>query len=133
MRLQARVWYRQHRFEEAKSGALRAVDIYERVGATKDAEDCRVMVRNVEKEMKKAVTSDGLSISGESLEAVLLHTPINTPFSARGTGHRLTSSSQRIISQTRDPASGQMNVVLFTPATSAHTPHLRKDSHPRTD
>jgi tetratricopeptide (TPR) repeat protein len=33
MELQARVWYKQHRLEEARSEALRAADVYEKLGA----------------------------------------------------------------------------------------------------
>ena len=39
--LQARLWYKQHRFEEGKSAALRAADIFEKLGATSCAERCR--------------------------------------------------------------------------------------------
>jgi hypothetical protein len=38
MELQAWVWYNQHRLEEARSEALRAADIYEKLGAAKDVE-----------------------------------------------------------------------------------------------
>jgi hypothetical protein len=34
----ARVWYDQHRLEEAKSEALRAAQVYEKLGAAKKAE-----------------------------------------------------------------------------------------------
>ena len=40
MQLEARVWYRQHRLEEARSEALRAADVFEKLGAVKDLE-CR--------------------------------------------------------------------------------------------
>jgi len=36
--LQACVWYDQYRFEEARSEALQAADIYEKLGAVKDME-----------------------------------------------------------------------------------------------
>ena len=49
MELQARVWYDQHRLEEAKSEALRAADVYEKVGATKNVEDCKGLLRDIEK------------------------------------------------------------------------------------
>ena len=47
MRLQAGFWYQQHRFEEAKSEALRASDVYERLGATKSLEKCRALLRDI--------------------------------------------------------------------------------------
>jgi len=59
MELQAQVWFRQCRFEEAKSEALRAADIYERLGAAKDVEDCRALLREIEEGMEETVTSGG--------------------------------------------------------------------------
>jgi tetratricopeptide (TPR) repeat protein len=49
MELHAWIWYRQGRLEEAKSEALRAVDVYGRIGATKDVEDCRNLLQKIEK------------------------------------------------------------------------------------
>jgi len=56
---QAWVWYRQHRFKEAKSEALRAIDVYERLGATRDLESCRGLLQWIEEGMKKMDTSGG--------------------------------------------------------------------------
>ena len=49
--LQAWVWYRQHRLEEARLEAQRAVDIYGKAGAAKDAEDCRGLLWCIQKEL----------------------------------------------------------------------------------
>ena len=49
MELQARIWYKQCRFEEAKSGALGAADVYEKLGNTEDAERCRAILRDIER------------------------------------------------------------------------------------
>jgi len=57
MVLQAQVWYRQRRFEEAKSEALRAADVHEKLGAARDLEFCRALLRDIEEEMQKPVTS----------------------------------------------------------------------------
>jgi tetratricopeptide (TPR) repeat protein len=46
--LQARIWYEQGRFEEAKSEALCAADVYGKIGAAKDVEDCRVLLQDIE-------------------------------------------------------------------------------------
>jgi len=46
--LQAWVWCDQHRLEEAKSEILHAVDVYENLGAAKDAECCRKLLRGIE-------------------------------------------------------------------------------------
>jgi len=40
-RLQAKCWYKQHRPKEAKSEALRALDVFEKLGAASDAEKVR--------------------------------------------------------------------------------------------
>ena len=46
--LQAWVFFKQHRLEEARSEALRAADIYEKLGAAKNVETCRVLLRDIE-------------------------------------------------------------------------------------
>ncbi|KAF9785065.1 hypothetical protein BJ322DRAFT_805152 [Thelephora terrestris] len=45
--MQARIWDRQGRFEDAKSEALHALEIYEKLGAAKDAENCRDLLRRL--------------------------------------------------------------------------------------
>jgi tetratricopeptide (TPR) repeat protein len=51
MRLQARIWYDQHRFEEARSEAQGAAQVYERLGAAEDVERCRRLLQNIEMEL----------------------------------------------------------------------------------
>ena len=46
--LQASVWYKQGRLEEARSGVLRAVEIYGRLGAAQDVEDCKELLGNIQ-------------------------------------------------------------------------------------
>ena len=48
---QASIWHREHRLEEARSGALRAINIYEKLGAVRDLERCRETVRNIQREL----------------------------------------------------------------------------------
>ena len=57
MKLHARVWYKQDRFEEARSEALRAIDVYEKLGATGGVEDCRRLLRDIENKLDGPVTS----------------------------------------------------------------------------
>ena len=57
MQLQARVWYRQRRFKEAKSEALRAAYVYEKLGAARSLEVCRGLLRNIDEKMKEPDTS----------------------------------------------------------------------------
>ena len=49
MELQACVWYEQGRLEEAKSEVLRAANIYGKLGAAKDVEDCQNLLQDIEK------------------------------------------------------------------------------------
>ena len=84
MYLQARFWHREGRFEEAKSEALGAADIYERGGATRDLELCRTLLRDIEEGIKVSGESDFNDV-GEALETILLLTPANSPSLARGT------------------------------------------------
>ena len=55
--LQAKVWYKQGRLEEARSEAMRAAEVYEKLGAAKDLEDCRNLLRNVQNGLSDPVTS----------------------------------------------------------------------------
>jgi tetratricopeptide (TPR) repeat protein len=57
MELQADVWHEQHRLEDAKSEALHALGIYDKLGATKDAEVCRDLLRDIERAIETR-TSD---------------------------------------------------------------------------
>jgi len=57
MVVQAKLWYKQHRLEEAKAEALRAVDVYEKVGDTGDMEECRWVLQRIEEEMNNPVAS----------------------------------------------------------------------------
>jgi tetratricopeptide (TPR) repeat protein len=45
---QAEFWHRQHRFEEAKSEALRALDAFEKLGAADDVERVRELLRQID-------------------------------------------------------------------------------------
>jgi tetratricopeptide (TPR) repeat protein len=55
--IQADVWYRQLRLEEAKSEALQALEIHEKLGAAKDAGHCRALLQMVEQAMEEQPTS----------------------------------------------------------------------------
>jgi tetratricopeptide (TPR) repeat protein len=56
MHMQASVWYRQERLEDAKSEALHALRIYEKLGAAEDAGVCRDLLQNVERIMETLST-----------------------------------------------------------------------------
>jgi tetratricopeptide (TPR) repeat protein len=54
MALQARLWYEEHRLEEAKSEAFRAAGVFEKLGATDGMEDCRELLQEIENELATA-------------------------------------------------------------------------------
>ena len=58
MELQAQFWHEERKFEEAKSEALHAVDVYEKVGAIKDVERCRVLLRDIEMAVGGSIICD---------------------------------------------------------------------------
>ena len=55
---QVEVWQGQDRFEEAKSEALRALDVFEKLGAANDVEDVREVLRQIEHDACK-LDNDG--------------------------------------------------------------------------
>ena len=68
--LQARVWYGQRRFEEAKPEALRAVHTFEKLGVVRDAGRVRDLLQQLDGEIRAGGTSDNLDDSGEFLATV---------------------------------------------------------------
>ena len=68
MQLQADIWHQQLRFEEAKSEALRAVDVFEDLGATKDAGATRKLLRRIEEGVSGPIIHDESDDNGELLE-----------------------------------------------------------------
>ena len=53
MKLEARFWYKQRRFQVAKSAVLHAADLFEKLGDTKRLEACRANLRKIEKATNK--------------------------------------------------------------------------------
>jgi tetratricopeptide (TPR) repeat protein len=52
---QARFWYAQRKFEEARSAASNAADVYEKLGAAKDLESSRALLRKIKRAMERQV------------------------------------------------------------------------------
>lgn len=52
--MQAGLWYMQHKFKEVKSEALRALELFEKLGATDDAEVSRRVVEYIDRDIRKA-------------------------------------------------------------------------------
>ena len=84
MGLQANFWYKECRFEEAKSEAPRAIDVYKGVGATDGVESCKAILLGIEDEMKTLLVAGepDLNGAGESLGTVPLPTPVNSILSS---------------------------------------------------
>ena len=78
--LQAWVWMRQFRFEEARSEALRAVDLLQMIGATIDLETCREFLVDIEKTIARS------SFDGELLGPVSFRMVIDLTFQAHEIG-----------------------------------------------
>ena len=49
MELQARIWYRQSRHKDARSEALGALEIFEKLGAAEGAGECRKLLQKIER------------------------------------------------------------------------------------
>ena len=76
MELQAVVWYEQRRPEEAKSEALRAADVYEKLGKMQDLEHCKQFLQDIE-----TGTGDPQSDSnGKPVKTMLFFVPNNSLF-----------------------------------------------------
>ena len=72
MHVQAAVWYRQSRLEDATSEASCALEIYEKSGAVYEVVICRKLLRKIERAMKKRPSFQG------KLSSIKLHvTPVN--------------------------------------------------------
>ena len=67
--LDARILIEKGRFEEARSEALRAADVYEKFGATRDLERCRGLLQAIQKKLNPAVVSDQSRFSCEYLSS----------------------------------------------------------------
>jgi len=71
MELQALLWCIQGRLEEAKIEVLRAVEVFEKLGAARNAENCREILQGIDEETNGSVVSDESDDDGEFLETVL--------------------------------------------------------------
>jgi tetratricopeptide (TPR) repeat protein len=74
--MQASIWNVQHRLEEAKSEVLNALEIYEKLGAGKDAGSCRDLLQTIEREMNDRSTG----FKGELPDTILHPTTVNPTF-----------------------------------------------------
>ena len=85
---QAWGWFQQRRLEEAKSEALRAAEIFERLGASKDMDDCRKLLQDIQKELNNPIACGQSALDRELLYTVLFPVCIDFSFEAQGTGSK---------------------------------------------
>ena len=57
--LQAEFWCGERRFEEANSEALRAVGVYEGIGAGKDLERCKALLQDIKGKVNRTLVTSG--------------------------------------------------------------------------
>jgi tetratricopeptide (TPR) repeat protein len=93
MKLQAHIWYEQGRFEEAESGVLCAVGVFETLGAAKDVGNCRELLRQIEEKTKTPVVSGEPDSDGELPEMAPLPTPVDLCSQLRDLHQRFRSLS----------------------------------------
>jgi len=79
MELQAELYYEHHRLEEARSEALRAAGVYEKLGAVQDLEICRRLLRLIKEEMNKPVASGQLDPNCEFVCVLTLRFKLRKP------------------------------------------------------
>jgi tetratricopeptide (TPR) repeat protein len=117
--LQANLWYQQCRFKAARSEALDAADIFEKLGAVRDVEDCRQLLQEIEEDVGKQVTSEEIHSKGELLKVVPFSTLTNSPFLVQNA--EVTVYFQTYLSIT--PTSGPLpSIVLFIIAITSYPP-----------
>ena len=71
--LHAKMLYKECRLEGAKSEALHAVGMFEKLGAAKDVIACRELLSNIEMKKKKSGDSSRLDCSGECWNSATSH------------------------------------------------------------
>ena len=84
MWLQAWCWHRQRRFEEAKSEALRTLDVSQKLGASDGAGDVRELLRQIDHDtqgMGELAVPNELNSEGGLFETALLVVVIDCPCS----------------------------------------------------
>ena len=80
MVLQARLWYKQGKLEEARSEALCAADVFEKLGAANDMEDCRKLLQDVREELNGPAASGQSDFNCELLQMAPCPAHINSSF-----------------------------------------------------
>jgi tetratricopeptide (TPR) repeat protein len=77
MKMQASVWYRQGRLDDARSEVLCALGVYEQLGAA-DVGRCRQILWIIGQAMETRSTCTDSDSSGEHLETIICPTPVDS-------------------------------------------------------
>jgi tetratricopeptide (TPR) repeat protein len=78
MGMQAGLWYRQGRLDDARSEVLCALGVFERLGAVKYVGDCRELLRMIEQAMETRSRCAHSDSGGEHLETIIRPTSIDS-------------------------------------------------------
>ena len=81
--LQAQIYQRQHRLEDATSEALRASEILEKFGDFTFLEDCKTLLQDIERTTKCQIAPGTPDPGGKLLDMIPCPTLANFPFPAR--------------------------------------------------
>ena len=120
---QARLWDRQGRFEDARFEALRALDAFERLGATNDAKDAKQLLRQIEVD-----TLDDSNDDGELLETILVVHCVNfswsqnqmiAPAPHKTFEHNSFPTYHRLVRSLAHPLSSRRSLHTLPPPPSA--------------
>ena len=57
--MQAMIWLKQGKLEEARSGSLRAAEIFEKLGVSKDVEACKWLLENIAQQRQERLVPSG--------------------------------------------------------------------------
>jgi tetratricopeptide (TPR) repeat protein len=82
--MQARLWYTQHRLEEARSEVLYGVDAFEKLGAMVDVGECRELLQCIEEGLGELAISNESDSNGELLGVIPFLTLVNFLFLVQG-------------------------------------------------
>jgi len=76
--LQAGILCKEQRFREAKSEVLHAITMFEKLGAAREVDDCKILLNDIEEKINGQVTTGGPDSSGEFLASVQLPLTVNS-------------------------------------------------------
>ena len=91
MELQAEAWYERGRLEEARTEALGAVDVYEKLGVAKKLEDCRKLLQKIENSLVASGQSPLAAVNCELRRRCYLPHALTFPSKLKGPNESVDS------------------------------------------